>query len=92
VDVSIEKLPNTACMWIKDDGKSFDTQRALQARGSNRLGLLGMRERLEMVGGSFSVESAPGKGTTVRAEIPLDNGGVRGRGDSLTETPGSNFK
>jgi signal transduction histidine kinase len=35
------------------------------------LGLLGMRERLEMVGGKFSVTSAPGKGTTVRAEIPL---------------------
>jgi signal transduction histidine kinase len=32
-----------------------------------------MRERLEMVGGSFSVESAPGKGTTVRAQIPLAN-------------------
>ena len=39
--------------------------------------LLGMRERLEMVGGRFSVESAPGKGTTVRAEIPVANGDVR---------------
>jgi signal transduction histidine kinase len=38
-----------------------------------RLGLLGMRERVEMVGGSFAVESAPGKGTTIRAQIPLGN-------------------
>ena len=30
-----------------------------------------MRERLEMVGGNFVVESAPGKGTTVQAQIPL---------------------
>jgi len=35
------------------------------------LGLLGMRERVEMVGGAFCVESTPGQGTTVRVEIPL---------------------
>jgi signal transduction histidine kinase len=35
------------------------------------LGLLGMRERLEMVGGRFNVTSAPGRGTTVLAKIPL---------------------
>jgi signal transduction histidine kinase len=33
-----------------------------------------MRERVEMVGGSFRVESAPGKGTTVCAQIPFTNG------------------
>jgi signal transduction histidine kinase len=38
------------------------------------LGLLGMRERVEMVGGNFHVESAPGKGTTVRVQIPPTNG------------------
>ncbi len=38
------------------------------------MGLLGMRERVEMVGGNFAVESAPGKGTTIRAQIPLGNG------------------
>jgi len=35
------------------------------------LGLLGMRERLEMVGGKFTVTSAPGRGTTVVAQVPL---------------------
>ena len=58
-------------MKIKDDGKSFEVERVLHAKGSKRLGLLGMRERLEMVGGRFQVESAPGKGTTVTAHIPL---------------------
>jgi signal transduction histidine kinase len=33
--------------------------------------LLGMKERLEMVGGSFAVTSAPGKGTTILAQVPL---------------------
>jgi len=36
-----------------------------------RLGLLGMKERLEIVGGNFTVTSTPGKGTTVLAQIPL---------------------
>jgi signal transduction histidine kinase len=46
----------------------------LFAKRHQRLGLLGMRERVEMVGGSFSVESAPGKGTTIRSQIPFGNG------------------
>ncbi|MCX6893961.1 MAG: hypothetical protein NTZ16_00305, partial [Verrucomicrobia bacterium] len=52
-------------------GKSFDVERMLNAKKTKRLGLLGMRERLEMVGGSFVIASAPGKGTTITAQIPL---------------------
>jgi signal transduction histidine kinase len=73
VEVNFEKLPNAICLKIKDNGKSFQAQRVMQSKRNTRLGLIGMRERLEMVGGSFSVESAPGKGTTVRAQIPLAN-------------------
>jgi signal transduction histidine kinase len=43
-----------------------------------RLGLLGMRERVEMVGGRFAIASAPGEGTTVTAEIPSDSTGEPG--------------
>ena len=71
VDVNIHQKNSTACMEIKDDGKSFEVERRLHGKGSKRLGLLGMRERVEMVGGTFSVESAPGQGTTVRVEIPF---------------------
>jgi len=71
VDVSIRKLPGAARMEIKDNGKSFEAQRVMQSKRNTRLGLIGMRERLEMVGGSFGVESAPGKGTTIRAQIPF---------------------
>ena len=77
-EVIIQKMPGCICMKIKDDGKSFEIRRILQARGRNHLGLLGMRERLEMVGGSFDVESAPGKGTTITAKIP-DWKGARGK-------------
>jgi signal transduction histidine kinase len=73
VELSIEKRPDCICMKIKDDGESFDVKRVLLARGSKRLGLLGMRERLEMVGGQFDVESTIGQGTTIIAQIPSGN-------------------
>lgn len=69
--VSIRKLPGAVRMEIKDDGKGFDVERVLFGGRYKRLGLLGMRERVEMIGGSFAVHSSPGKGTTIRAQIPL---------------------
>jgi signal transduction histidine kinase len=82
VDVSIQKLPKLVRMTIEDNGKSFRVQRVQLARGRKRLGLLGMRERVEMVGGRFDVESAPGQGTTITAQIPLGKGAWA---DSLAE-------
>jgi signal transduction histidine kinase len=78
VDVSLQKLPRAVGLTIKDNGKSFQVERVLNAKRNKRLGLLGMRERVEMVGGSLRVESVPGQGTTIRAEIPLGNGRTRG--------------
>jgi signal transduction histidine kinase len=80
VDVNIQKLPHRICMKIADDGKSFDVERTLKANGSKRLGLLGMRERMEMVGGDFAVESSSGKGTTIIAQIPSGKTHARGEG------------
>jgi PAS domain S-box-containing protein len=73
VEVKFEKHPNAICLKIIDNGKSFNVERALHSKGNGRLGLLGMRERLEMVDGNFGVESAPGKGTTIEAQIPFGN-------------------
>lgn len=70
-DVTLQKVAGSVCMKIKDDGKSFHVQSVLHGTGRRRLGLLGMRERLEMVGGNFRIESAPGQGTTVFAQISL---------------------
>jgi signal transduction histidine kinase len=79
VEVNIQKLPDGIGMKIKDDGKSFNVERALQARGGKHLGLLGMRERLEMIGGKFAVESSPGNGTTIHAQLPLGKARARSR-------------
>jgi signal transduction histidine kinase len=73
VELSIQKLPGAVRMNINDNGQAFDVQHRLLSKNHKRLGLLGMRERVEMVGGSFSVESEPGKGTSVRAQIPIDD-------------------
>ena len=74
VKVSIQSMKDSVRVEIKDDGKSFEVQKVLFAKKNKRLGLLGMRERVEMVGGSFSIESEPGFGTAIRARIPFGAG------------------
>jgi signal transduction histidine kinase len=81
-EVKIQKLSDAVCMEIQDNGRGFKTQRVLRAKDQKRLGLLGMRERVEMVGGTFTIKSIPGKGTTVHAEIPF--GGAAGKPDDGT--------
>jgi signal transduction histidine kinase len=79
VEVNIQKRADDICLTIKDDGKAFDVERVLNAGGRKRLGLLGMKERLEMVDGSFGVESVSGKGTTITACLPAGKSGERTR-------------
>ncbi len=80
VSVSVRKVESAVHLEIIDDGKSFDVTRVLHGRRNEHLGLLGMRERVEMIGGRFDVESAPGKGTAVRARIPFGKGMGRAKG------------
>lgn len=61
---------------VTDDGRGFDSSRVLQNGGEGwSVGLLGMTERIALVGGSLSVESQPGEGTNVRFSVPVDFGG-----------------
>jgi len=84
LDVKIQKLGGGICMTIKDNGKGFPGGRVLRAKKNRRLGLLGMRERLDMVGGHFDITSRPGKGTTVIAQIPLPGHPLPERTDTLS--------
>ena len=72
-EVKLEKRHGAVCLTITDDGKGFPTERVVRSQNGKRLGLLGMTERLEIVGGNFTVTSAPGKGTTVLARVPLSD-------------------
>jgi signal transduction histidine kinase len=71
VKVSLSRRAEEVRLEISDNGRSFPVARMFQTRRNKHLGLIGMRERVEMVGGRLSIESAPGKGTTIRAEIPF---------------------
>lgn len=73
-DVKIQKRNGAFSMKITDDGKGFDPEHVLGGKKQTRLGLLGMRERVDMVGGNFTILSAPGKGTTVLVRIPIAEG------------------
>ncbi|HZD73692.1 MAG TPA: sensor histidine kinase [Actinomycetota bacterium] len=57
-------------MQIRDDGIGFDAARAGAMVGSGHFGLAGMRERVEMAGGSYGLVSAPGMGTLIRVRLP----------------------
>ena len=87
-EVTIQKLDGQVCMKIIDNGKGFPAERALHAKRSKRLGLLGMKERLEMVNGNFTIESVPGKGTTIQAQVPLADVRARGRAEDSPGGPG----
>lgn len=61
---------------VEDDGVGFDVMEvAARARSGEAVGLEGMRERAEIAGGTFRVDSVPGRGTRVVAEIPLPEEG-----------------
>ena len=71
VNVSILKTQNGVFLEVADNGRSFDVNRLSTSGWQNRLGLAGMRERVAMFGGAFSVVSTLGNGTTIRVEIPM---------------------
>ncbi|MER7692072.1 GAF domain-containing sensor histidine kinase [Streptomyces sp. NPDC097610] len=68
VDVTLEKRGTGTVLRVSDDGSGFDPT-AIRAAGRH-LGLVSMRDRSSGVGGTLSVESAPGKGTTIEMEVP----------------------
>jgi len=71
IEVILEESPDALRLRVVDDGVGFDSQKL--DRG---LGLLGMRERVELVNGKCGVDTMPGEGTCLWAEIPLSNGTV----------------
>ena len=71
VKMSLIEIPGAVRMEITDNGKSFQVRKTLHTKNNKRLGLVGMKERIAMVGGTLTIESSPGQGTTVRADIPF---------------------
>jgi two-component system NarL family sensor kinase len=55
---------------IADDGVGFDLNKALYRKGNVKIGIEGMRERVESLGGKFTITSAPKQGTQIKASLP----------------------
>ncbi|MBX8571588.1 transporter substrate-binding domain-containing protein [Pseudomonas cichorii] len=68
VEVSLTLDDEVMCMTIADDGQGF----VMQSQRPVSFGLVGMRERVLMLGGRLELDSEVGEGTTLRAYIPLD--------------------
>jgi signal transduction histidine kinase len=75
VKVTVSQTDGEIVLRVADNGKSFLTEKD-ETMPRQRLGLLGMRERVKLVNGKFNVRGQPGKGTTVQVRIPLKPGEV----------------
>jgi signal transduction histidine kinase len=73
VEVKLGQDAEQIVASVRDDGRGFDveeTQKGYATRESQSLGLVNMLERAERIGGKLSIESEPGKGTTVNVTVP----------------------
>ena len=71
-EVRVEVVAGSLNVEITDDGKGFDPNDAREFLRTGRVGLASMRERAELAGGTLTVRSGIGRGTTVMASIPFD--------------------
>ncbi len=68
VDVTLDRVGQGAALRVADDGRGFDPSAV--RRAGRHLGLVSMRDRASGVGGTLTVVSEPGKGTTIEMEVP----------------------
>ena len=71
VDVSLEAREAQLEITVEDDGKGFDPEMTGPDSTGRGVGLLSMRERAELLGGSFTVDSGPGQGCRVVLSVPM---------------------
>jgi signal transduction histidine kinase len=70
--LQLEREEASIRLTVSDDGTGFEETDPARARGEGHgMGLMSMRERSELLGGTFRIQSAPGKGTTVTVTLPL---------------------
>jgi PAS domain S-box-containing protein len=71
VDVLLERRDNQVVLILEDDGVGFNPEKEASADGDKGMGLIGMRERAALVGGTLQIESKPKAGTTIFARVPV---------------------
>lgn len=88
VSVLLERMDGNVTAIVEDNGHGFDVE-SVTSGNSERLGLIGMRERIELVGGSLTIESTPEQGTTVYARVTAE---TKGAETKAAETKGAETK
>lgn len=71
--VKIELLRKKINIYVKDDGIGFDLDTAMTDKDGEGYGLIGMRERIQLLKGEMNIISAPGQGTSISVSVPLDD-------------------
>ncbi|MEX2262845.1 MAG: sensor histidine kinase [Bryobacteraceae bacterium] len=71
VSLSLRRSAQSLTVEVEDDGRGFVLKPEERSTQAGRLGILGMRERASILGGSIRFDSAPGTGTRLRMQIPL---------------------
>jgi signal transduction histidine kinase len=69
--ISLFPAQGAVCCEVKDDGAGFDVQAVRCDSKRHGLGLIGMEERVNAVGGALTVHSSPGRGTKLRIRLPM---------------------
>ena len=72
IDVRLAREGRTVRCVVRDNGIGFDVPDVLDRRGDSRLGLVGVRDRLEALGGTLRIDSIPGQGTELHVFVPLE--------------------
>lgn len=70
VRIGLEFARESILISVRDDGRGFDTKNARAAQGRSSLGLIGMEERANLLGGKFFLQSWPGGGTLIEVQVP----------------------
>jgi two-component system sensor histidine kinase DegS len=71
----MEMQPDKITVSIRDTGKGFDLNSVQGGKNGNGYGLVGMRERVQLLNGEMKINTAPGKGTCISITIPLQDQG-----------------
>ncbi len=73
VNLTLSFMNDQVILDVQDDGQGFDPQHPRIEGQNHGYGLVGMRERVEQLGGSLVIESAPGEGTTLVIDLPMSH-------------------
>lgn len=71
--IKMEAINNKLTIFVKDDGIGFNFEEVMSDREHRGYGLVGMRERVQLLKGEMQINTSPGKGTTIRITVPIGN-------------------